>query len=224
MPVESREPQNEGTLTGAFREVLGKLIQRTDDLLPASVVAYDRALNRATVQPLIQVVDTDGNFINRAQKTNVPVLVLGGGGFLVSFDLPAGSLGWIKANDRDISLFLQEYSLQPPNTKRMHSFEDGLFIPDIMRDYSIASEDEQAAVIQSTDGSVKISLTAERIKLTGPAIEIMGPTSITGNTTITGNADISGTIMNGSLNLTTHNHTQPNDSNGNTEMPTSGPQ
>lgn len=223
MPVESRSPQNDGSLSGAFREVLKKFLQRTDDLLPASVINYDRASNRATVQPLIQVVDTDGNRINRAQQTNLPVLILGGGGFMVSFNLPAGSLGWIKATDRDISLFLQEYSLQPPNTKRLHSFEDSLFIPDIMRDYSIDSEDEQAAIIQSTNADVKISLTAERIKLTGPSIEIMGPTSITGDTTITGNADISGTIMNGSLNLTTHNHTQPNDSMGNAEQPTSGP-
>lgn len=218
MPVDSRDPANDGSLTGALREVLKKFLQRTDDMLPASVVSYDRASNRATVQPLIQMVDTDGRSITRAQNTNVPVLTLGGGGFLISFNLPQGSLGWIKASDRDISLFLQQYSIEAPNTGRLHSFEDGLFIPDIMTGYNISDDDNDSMVIQSTDGNVTISLNPSRIKLTAPDIEITGDTEINGNANITGNVTSSG------INLTTHNHTQPNDSGGNVEQPTSGPQ
>ena len=148
MPVESRDPANDDSLLGTFREVLKKNLMETETLLPAQVVSHDRASNRVTVQPLIQMVDTDGNRINRAQKTNLPVMLIGGGTFFVSFNLPAGSLGWIFAADRDLSLFLQEYDIQPPNTLRLHSFEDGVFIPDIMTGYTINSEDEQAAVIQ----------------------------------------------------------------------------
>ena len=114
MARESRDPANDDSLTGTFKEVLRKFLQRTDDMLPAMVQNYDRARNLARVQPLIQVVDTEGQRFNRAPLANVPVLLLGGGSFFVSFHLPAGSLGWIKANDRDISLFLQDSQTTDP--------------------------------------------------------------------------------------------------------------
>lgn len=212
MPTESRNPANDDTLIGVFREILKKNLQQTDDLIPARVVSFDRDANRVTVQPMIQIIDTDGNHISRAQQTNMPVLLMGGGDFLLSFNLPAGSLGWIKSSDRDLSLFLREYQESPPNTYRLHSFEDGLFIPDVMTGVTFASEDSAALVIQNKSGTVRISLNDDRIKLTAPLVDIAG------------NLNVSGTIVNGSINLTTHNHTQPIDSGGNVEQPTSTPQ
>ena len=216
MARESRDPANDDSLTGTFKEVLRKFLQRTDDMLPAMVQNYDRARNLARVQPLIQVVDTEGQRFNRAPLANVPVLLLGGGSFFVSFHLPAGSLGWIKANDRDISLFLQGFANNRPNTRRMHTFEDSVFIPDIMTGYTIAGEDQQAAVIQSTSGAVKISLTNERININAPAI----------NLTATGAVAIQSASLthNGTNVGETHVHAQGPDSRGNTERNTNGPQ
>ena len=208
MARESRDPANDDTLTGTFKEILRKNLQRTDDMLPAMVQQYDRARNVARVQPLIQLVDTEGQTFNRAPLANVPVLLLGGGEYFLSFHLPAGSLGWIKSNDRDISLFLQQFANNRPNTNRLHSFEDAIFIPDIMTGYTIAAEDQQAAVIQNKAGTVRISLTDERIKLTAPAVEIV-------STTLTHNGVNVGD---------THVHPQPNDSGGNTEQNTNAPQ
>ena len=218
MADQSRDPANDDSLTGLFKEVLKKFQQNSDDLLPAQIVSYNRTTNRATVQILIPLIDVNGNLINRARATNIPVLLVGGGDFFLSYHLPAGSLGWIKANDRDISLFLETYTARQPNTLRLHSFEDALFIPDIMTNYTIAGEDEQAAVIQNRDGSVKISLTESRIKLTAPAIEIQGPTTINGNVATTG------TLTNNGVNVgSTHTHTQPNDSANNSQAPTNTP-
>ena len=204
MPVESRNPANDDSLLGTFNVVLRKFLQVTDDMLPARVISYDRALNRATVQPLIQLIDTDGIRHNRAQNTNLPVLLLGGGGFLVSFHLPPDSLGWIKANDRDTSLFLQQATsaTAPPNTTRMHSFEDAIFIPDvILTNYTIDAEDNQAMVIQNEAGTVRLSLNESRIKLTAPAVEIAGPVEITGD------VETTGTLMNNGVNVgSTHDH------------------
>lgn len=216
MAVESRDPANDDSLTGLFKEVLRKFLQVTDDLLPAMVRQYDRVNNLALVQPLIQLVDSDDLTYNRAPLANVPVMLFGGGTFFLSFHLPAGSLGWIKANDRDISLFLQGFANNRPNTMRMHSFEDAIFIPDIMTGYTIAGEDSQAAVIQNQTGTVRLSLNDTRIKLTAPMVEInaSGAVSI-----LSASLDHNGTDIGD-----THTHPQANDSGGNTEQDTGPPQ
>ena len=216
MARESRNPANDDSLTGTFKEVLRKTLQRTDDMLPASVVVYDRGRNLAQVQPLIQVVDTEGQTHNRAPLARVPVLLIGGGDFFLSFDLPRGSLGWIKANDRDISLFLQQFANNRPNTARLHSFEDAVFIPDIMTGYTIAGEDSQAAVIQNKSGSVKISLAADRININAPAVNI----NATGSVAITS----AGLTHNGVNVGDTHTHPQEPDSDRNAQEDTGPPQ
>ncbi len=216
MARESRDPANDDSLTGTFKEVLRKFLQRTDDMLPAMVQNYDRAKNIARVQPLIQVVDTEGQRFNRAPLANVPVLLLGGGAFFISFHLPPGSLGWIKANDRDISLFLQGFANNSPNTRRLHSFEDSVFIPDVMTGHTIAGEDGQAAVIQSLDGSVKISLNNDRININGPAINITATGAVSIN---------SKTLTHNGVNVgDSHVHSQNADSDGNTQQNTNAPQ
>ena len=86
----SYNPSNLGSLAGAMKEVLGKFLQGVDDMLPAVVIAYDRAANRATVRPTIRVLQTDGTLIDRAQIASVPVLSLGGGDAVLSFNIRLG--------------------------------------------------------------------------------------------------------------------------------------
>jgi len=168
----SNNPANNDSLSGVLRLVLRKWTQYLDDMMPAQVIAYDRTTNRAQVQPLIIAVTTTGLNITRAQVASVPVLQPGGGGFFSGFPINTGDLGWLKANDRDISLFKQGYQSAPPNTKRQHSFEDALFIPDIMTGYTIAAEDASNAVWQNKAGSVCISLWSSQIKATAPNMGI----------------------------------------------------
>ena len=126
----SSNPANNDSLSGLLRLVLRKWTQYLDNQLPAEVVAYSRSTNRAQVQPLILAVTTNGIQIKRAQIASVPVRMWGGGGTVASANLVAGDLGWLHANDRDISLFKQSFGNAPPNTKRQHSFEDAVFEPD----------------------------------------------------------------------------------------------
>lgn len=165
----SRNPADNDSMVGMFRLVLTKFLQGVDDMLPAQVIAYDRPSNRAQVQPLIQMVTTNNERVNRAQIASVPVLQLGGGGFVMSFPIASGDLGWIKANDRDISLFKTTYALSAPNTQRKHDFSDALFIPDAMLNIALASEDAGNAVFQNTDGTVKIALWPTLIKILATA-------------------------------------------------------
>jgi phage baseplate assembly protein gpV len=222
----SRDPANDGTLTGMLREVMGKMTQGLDDCLPAVVVAFDRTSNRATVKPMVQVLTTKGEAVSRAQLVSVPVFQIGGGGFILNFNLKPGDLGWIKASDRDTSLFLQQYSEQKPNTKRLHSFSDGLFFPDVMRGYTINGEDAENAVLQTLDGACRVAIWPDRVKITAPQVIVDAPeTLITGNATINGNLQVDGTIhadgnidsdatitgdsdvVSGAIHLRTHKHT-----------------
>lgn len=182
----SQNPANSGTLSGTMALVVEKVKQGLDDCLPAVVVAYDRTKNRATVQIQYIITKMDGTFEKMQQVASIPALVLGAGNCMMSFDIQPGDKGWIKANDQDISLFLQSYQAEPGNTKRCHSFDDGLFIPDVMTDYTINADDAGCAVLQTVGGDTRISIKSGRIRLTvGGATLTMTSTGITSSVPIT---------------------------------------
>jgi len=219
----SRDPANDESMPGTFQDAMRKMLRRTDDMLPAKVLSYNRAKNRARVQPLVSMVTTEGEVVSRAPVASLPVMQLGGGGFVLSFPMAPGDLGWIKANDRDISLFLQAYKEAKPNTARMHTFEDALFIPDVMTGYTIAGEDAGNVVLQTNGGSVRVAVWSDRIKMTagshvvtiGPsgvtitssAITINGPTTINSTLSVSGAATFTSGANIGGIEFGTHGHT-----------------
>ena len=157
----SRNPTVDGKLRSVLRFVFNKLVQGTlDDMIPAQVIAYNRTTNMASVQPMISMVTTLNEVHPRAVITSVPVSQLGGGGFMLNFPVKAGDIGWLKSNDRDISLWKQLWQIVAPNTGRMHSFEDGTFIPVALVNFVIAASDAGNVVLQSLNGSVRLSMGA----------------------------------------------------------------
>lgn len=169
----SRNPTNNYSAIGAFAVALEKFLQNVDDMLPAKVVAYNRMTNRAQVQPLVSQVTELNDTVPRAQVASVPVMQFGGGGFVLSFPLKPGDLGWIKSNDRDISFFKKLLGFCTPNTARKHSFEDGVFISDtMMKAVIIAAEDTDNAVLQNLAGTVRIALWPNQLKITTPCMAV----------------------------------------------------
>lgn len=164
----SRNPANDDSLVGVLRQVLDKFLLGVDDMLPAQVIAFDRNSNRAQVKPLIKLLTTEGQEVERPQIASVPVFQIGGGGMVLNFNLKPGDLGWIKANDRDISLSMQSGGEAKPNSFRKHSFEDGVFFPDAMRNFVIQGEDAENAVLQTMDGNVRVAIWPEFVKVTAP--------------------------------------------------------
>lgn len=227
----SIDPASRGDLVGTVRLVLTKFLQGVDDMLPATVIAYDRTTNRARVQPLISIVTTDGQTIRRAQVASIPVLQLGGGGFVLSFPIQNGDLGWIKANDRDISLFMQALTEAEPNTQRKHSFEDSIFIPDsMMRGVTIDPDDSDSVVLQSLSGGARIAIAGDKVTITAPNIILDSPlTTITGllesgtgsggSAVFHGTITATGEITSGTVALTTHVHSGVQPGSGDTGEP-----
>jgi hypothetical protein len=174
----SVDPADEDNMAGLFRHVFAKLMQGVDGMLPAIVVAFngDRDAPRVTVQPQIALVTTGGAQVSRAQIASLPVFQFGAGGFLLSFPIKTGDFGWILANDRDISVYLQSGELSRPQTFRKQNFADAIFIPDAMRNYTIDPTDEDNVVLQKADGSVKITLGDNTIKLAATNVNIVSTT------------------------------------------------
>jgi hypothetical protein len=173
--IPSKPPSIDGDLGGALAFIFQKMMQKVDGQLPAKVISYNRATNRAIVQPLISIIGTNGQRVGRAPIAAVPVLVLGGGNFFVNFPLGANDIGWIEASDRDISLFLQSAQQSSPNDGRLHSFEHGRFVPDVFDNYTF-TPDAGAMVISSLDGTTRIVMSAGKIQLFAAEIDINSTT------------------------------------------------
>jgi hypothetical protein len=191
----SRNPADaSGDMPGGLRTIFGKWVRSSlDDMLPCEIVTYDRAKNRATIKHMLAMVATNGDIIRRNQLASIPVLNIGGGDFILSFNLKPGNKGWIKAADRDIAEFLNSYSEAIPATKRVHNFSNGLFIPDVMTGWDIATEDAENAVLQNLSGTVKISLGSDSIKIKAPTLITIEAATVEVNAT-TVNANVSGNM------------------------------
>lgn len=193
-------PANNGTLVGTIQFAYEQMMKNTDGMLPAKVLTYDREKNRAKVQLLITLVTTGGEQVARPTVASMPVLILGGGGFTLSFPLNAGDLGWVMANDRDISLFLQTYAQAQPNTGRVKNFSDGLFIPDAMKSYNVTESSKGYVTLQSIDGKASVSMGVNptsqltEVNIKADVINLIPNNSITGFVNVYGNLAVSGPV------------------------------
>jgi len=167
-------------------------IKREVEVKIPCVVTEVISRTKVTVRPLIKVIARDGTAYSREVIEGVPVFAYGAGDRVLSFPVNVGDKGWLEASDRDISVFLQSMSESEPTTKRMHSFSDGLFVPDIMTNYSLNSEDDDASVLQNKDGSVKIALDDDEIRLNNNDVKV----TVTGSTVEVINGGVTATITN----------------------------
>ena len=212
----SVDPADLGDMAGMFRALFRKYEMQHHDMLPATVIAYDRVSNRATIKPMIQQITTTDQAVSRAGVASVPVFQFGGGGFMVSVPIKPGDRGWIKAADRDISLFMASNQESVPNTLRARDFSDSMFYPDVLFDFTIDGDDTERLTIQSLDATTKISVGDGSIKclVSGVGFEVTSD----GVNFIGGKVTHDGTVID-----KTHIHSQGSDSHGDSEVDTGGP-
>lgn len=170
----STRPADEDSLAGVLTTAVRKAMQNTDGMLPVEVVSYDRATNRATIKHLVQMVGSDGEVVSRAQVASIRVIQPGNGAFSMSFPIKPGDKGWLFAADRDISNFQQGLTESQPNTARMKSFQDGVFMPDAMGlgDVPGGGAESDRVVIGANGGSAFISMDGDGIYITAGGIKV----------------------------------------------------
>lgn len=183
---------SEGSGGGTMREILDAWLRNdVDDMVPATVISYDEVRNRAVIKPIVMLGTTEGEKLSRAQVSNIPVFRLGGGGYFIRAPIKPGDLGWLKANDRDLSLIMQAGGKEEwPNTKRLHSFSDAMFFPDTFKGWLIDGANIDAMVIQNMDGSVCVSVHEAKVNVKSPLFEVDSPLS-----TFSGNVEVAGTSL-----------------------------
>lgn len=207
----SQDPANTNSLVGSISFALQKTIQNLNDCLPVQVTGYLPPSSGQSAfvscQSLIQLVGTSGQTYPPAIFPKIPVLMLGGGGFIINFPLIVGDIGWIKAIDRDISLYIQTGQTAIPNTEKMHSFNNAIFIPQAARQFILNEADKDNLVLQTIDGTSRVSIGEGKITIAAPIIEIDSSTAVnvtcplmtlTGNLQVNGNIAATGTITPGS--------------------------
>jgi len=197
---------NDGSLSGQLGAALRSFfLNEFEGMLPGVVVSYDDTTNRAVVKPLVMIATTSGAKVSRAQVAGIPVYRFGGGGFFMRFPLKPGDFGWIKTNDRDISLVFQRGGLEDqPNTARMHKFSDAMFFPDTFKQWVISGENADKAVWQTMEGDTCISLGTGEIK------HKVGSVSITVSASGIALVSPPGTLTHNGKNIgDTHTHVGP---------------
>lgn len=211
---------DDGSLSGQLGAALKAFfLNQFEGMLPATVVSYNDQTNRAVIKPLVMLGTTSGAKVSRAQVSGIPVYRFGGGGFFMRFPIKAGDFGWIKANDRDISLVFQRGGLEDwPNTTRMHKFSDAMFFPDTFRQWVISGENADKAVWQTMDGETCISLGAGEIK------HKVGAVSITASASGIALVSPPGTLTHNGINIgDTHTHVGPTTAPPGPVSPTGAP-
>ena len=211
---------NEGSLPGQLDAALKSFfLNQFEGMLPATVVSYNDQTNRAVIKPLVMLGTTSGTKVSRAQVSGIPVYRFGGGGFFMRFPIKAGDFGWIKANDRDISLVFQRGGLEDwPNTTRMHKFSDAMFFPDTFKQWVISGENADKAVWQTMDGETCISLGVGEIK------HKVGAVSITASASGIAFVSPPGTLTHNGINIgDTHTHVGPTTAPPGPVSPTGAP-
>ena len=157
-------PANQGSLSGVLSEVLKNYGLQLECSMPAVVKSFDRAKNTAFVIPAINIEKTDGTFLQR-EAIELPVHTIGGSGIVLSTNLVQGDTGWIIAGDRDIALFKQSLAVSNPNTRRQHRYSFGFFLPDKVSGFTVSDSDKSKFVIQTLDGSTKITITNGEVQI-----------------------------------------------------------
>lgn len=212
-------PENYSDLGDMMASVMGVMAKQLENMMPCKVVSYDRVANTAIVQPMLKVIMTGGVY-PRAEIGPVPVFAAGAGGFVVNFPIKAGDLGWLLANDRDITAFVESLAESEPATYRTHSFNDSVLFPDAMRGFTTSGEDGNM-VIQSTDGATRISLGAGRILLKHPTlVRIECPmVETTGDVKVAGTLTATTDVIGGGVSLKNHKHTLTQPGTGQSGVP-----
>ena len=204
-------------------------------VIPAVVVSYDRPKNLVTVCPAInRVMAANGESIPRAEVI-VPCFNPAGGGIGINFPLKAGNTGWLIAADRDTSGFKSTRKVSTPESHDLHRFAFGFFLPDEVYGFAISPLDDGALVIQTTDGTTKISIkdddiqistmgkstvTASEVEVSALTVSLTAATSlsvvapaitVTGEIALTGGMAASADVTASGVSLKTHVHYDPSE-------------
>jgi hypothetical protein len=193
--------------------IIKRHLARLRTATPVKVISCSNSggvspIGTVVVQPLVNMLDGQGNSQTHGNINNIPYVRLQGGsnGGVIS-DPVAGDMGLLLVSDRDISAVQSSQAAANPGSYRRHDLADGIYIGCIFaKAPSVYIQFDGQGNININAGSNKLNITADTVV-------------VTGNITATGSIT-AGQGGGDSVGLQTHVHVDPQ--GGNTAPPTAG--
>lgn len=166
-----------------FQTLRNRILERICVAMPAQIISYDRDTHKATIQPMLNY-NVRGHGAKVCTPFTVEILRMMAGGFLIDFPISEGDTGWIIAVDRDCFQVKAVSKPSLPTNSEVNTYTTGFWIPDQWGDgekLKIPELDKDRLVIQTRDGTQKISIGDKDIKIFATNVSV----SATENATIT---------------------------------------
>ena len=203
-----------------------KACSNTDAVAPVGTV---------DVMPLVNLTDGLGNATKHGIVYGLPYFRLQGGHNAVIIDPEVGDIGIAVFADRDISSVKAAKAQSNPGSRRRFNWADGMYIGGVLNaaptqyirfsSSGVVLYDKFGnTIVTDTHGISVTDKNSNTIVMDSSGVKINGVLfDRSQNISNVKNINGSGEVTFNSHTLTAHTHTQPNDSNGDTEQPTNTP-
>jgi hypothetical protein len=155
--------------------------------LPGIVVSYDRAKQRAKIQPALKRTYADGSVVDLPIINNVPVIFPKSGARRFHFDLEVGSPVQLLFSQRSLDIWKAKGGTVSPNDPRKFNLSDAVAIPGLCSIADAVAPVGPADSVEVSNGTNSIYIEKDgkvTIKNGGGKIEMSpaGKFKITNNT------------------------------------------
>lgn len=168
-----------------FQTLRNRILEKICVTMPAQIISYDRDTHKAMIQPMLNY-NVRGHGAKVCTPFTVEILRLMAGGFLIDFPIVEGDTGWLIAVDRDCFQVKAISKPSLPTNPEVNTYTTGFWIPDQwgseekLKIPNIDEYDKDRLVIQTRDGTQKISIGNKDIRISATNVSV----SATENATI----------------------------------------
>lgn len=153
----------EAIQAGALRAV-----EDLDVAYPYKVISQDLSTGLVSLEPLIQVLEEDGEVYDLPPLSEVPVSYPSGGGFHLVYPLSEGDEGFVVCSSRSMSQWVESGDPQAaPEGRRLSSLTDAVFFPGLRPRNNPRPELEEGllSIGSNEDGSGEIAIPGGSIRI-----------------------------------------------------------
>jgi len=156
--LSNRDPEiRRNKVSSSVRFVLGQFQKSPNTAIPGIVHAYDPGTRRATVQPAIDLLMTDGTRMSQPLIPNVPVVWPATRQWTLVAPLAAGDAVMLVISQRGLTDFKRRFRQAAPDVDRIMSLSDAVAIPGF-GPTQITPASAEGIALQSADGETSLTL------------------------------------------------------------------
>lgn len=156
---------NNATLDQAIDDALFAALVGKRHVVPARVASFDVDTQTIIAEPMICLEDKDGNPIEISPVADVPILQLGGGDYVITFNPRAGDSCLLLVSDRCIDDWYETNEKRVPGDFRQNELSDSLAIVGFRTKPQAIKNILAGVTIRTVDGSNYININNGTITL-----------------------------------------------------------